>query len=91
MSRDDGQASTGRNTAYAFKGFATNGIQPVSVWTFVGRLTPVTCLRESVSTIEKYGTGDSVQFTVSTDGGHLSDVSVHQLSQDMTSYAYSAC
>jgi hypothetical protein len=62
-----------------------------------------TRLRENVSTIENYATGDSVQFMVSTDGktihgknrglgwrnrqvgGHLSDVSVQQLSRDMIS------
>ena len=60
-------------------------------------------LKENISTIDNYSTGDAVQFMVSTDGktihgrnrglgwrtrqvgGHLSDVSVQKLSQDMTS------
>jgi Fungal N-terminal domain of STAND proteins len=60
-------------------------------------------LKENISTIDNYATGDAVQFMVSTDGktihgknrglgwrtrqvgGHLSDVSVQKLSQDMTS------
>ena len=60
-------------------------------------------LKENISTIDNYATGDAVQFMVSTDGtiihgknrglgwrsrqvgGHLSDVSVQQLSRDMTS------
>jgi hypothetical protein len=60
-------------------------------------------LKENISIIDNYATGDAVQFMVSTDGrvihgknrglgwrtrqvgGHLSDVSVQQLSRDMTS------
>ena len=60
-------------------------------------------LKENISTIDNYATGDAVQFMVSTDGniihgknrglgwrtrqvgGHLSDLSVQQLSRDMTS------
>ena len=60
-------------------------------------------LKENVSTIDNYATGDAVQFMVSTDGktihgknqgfgwrsrqvgGHLSDVTVQQISRDMTS------
>jgi hypothetical protein len=59
-------------------------------------------LRENVTTIDNYATGDAVQFMVSTSGkvihgknrglgwrsrqvgGYLSDVSVQQLSRDMT-------
>ncbi|KAH8657386.1 hypothetical protein BGZ60DRAFT_531552 [Tricladium varicosporioides] len=59
-------------------------------------------LKENVSTIDNYATGDAVQFMVSTDGsiihgknrglgwrtrqvgGHLSDLSVQQLSRDMS-------
>jgi len=58
-------------------------------------------LRENISTIDNYATGDAIQFMVSTNGktihgtnrglgwrtrqvgGHLSDVTVQQLSQDM--------
>lgn len=61
-------------------------------------------LRESISIIDNYATGDAVQFMVSTDGktihgknrglgwrtrqvgGHLSDLSVQQLSRDMTGF-----
>jgi len=60
-------------------------------------------LRENISTIDNYATGDAIQFMVSTDGniirgtnrgvgwrtrqvgGHLSDLSVQQLSRDMSS------
>lgn len=60
-------------------------------------------LKENISTIDNYATGDALQFMVSTNGktihgknrglgwrtrqvgGHLSDVSVQQLSRDMTS------
>ena len=60
-------------------------------------------LKENISTIENYATGDAMQFMVSTDGkaihgknrglgwrtrqvgGHLSDVSLQQLSRDMSS------
>jgi len=60
-------------------------------------------LKENISTIENYATGDAMQFMVSTDGniihgknrgvgwrtrqvgGHLSDLSVQQLSRDMSS------
>ncbi|KIX05236.1 uncharacterized protein Z518_06108 [Rhinocladiella mackenziei CBS 650.93] len=60
-------------------------------------------LKESISIIDNYATGDAVQFMISTDGniihgknrglgwrtrqvgGHLSDVSLQQLSRDMTS------
>jgi hypothetical protein len=60
-------------------------------------------LKGNISTIDNYGTGDAMQFMVSTDGniihgknrgvgwrtrqvgGHLSDLSVQQLSRDMTS------
>ena len=60
-------------------------------------------LKESISTIDNYATGDAVQFMVSTDGqvihgtnrglgwrtrqvgGHLSDITVQQLSRDMRS------
>jgi Fungal N-terminal domain of STAND proteins len=60
-------------------------------------------LKENITTIDNYATGDTVQFMVSTDGtiihgknrglgwrtrqvgGHLSDLSVQQLSRDMTS------
>lgn len=60
-------------------------------------------LRENISNIENEGTGDTLQFMVSTDGkvihgknrglgwrnrqvgGHLSDTSVQQISQDMRS------
>ena len=60
-------------------------------------------LKENISTIDNYATGDAVQFMVSTDGniihgknkglgwrtrqvgGHLSDVSLQQLSRDMSS------
>ena len=59
-------------------------------------------LRESVSIIDNYATGDAVQFMVSTEGktihgknrglgwrtrqvgGHLNDISLRQLSRDMT-------
>jgi hypothetical protein len=59
-------------------------------------------LKENISTIDNYATGDAVQFMVSTDGsiingknrglgwrtrqvgGHLSDLSVQQLSRDMS-------
>jgi hypothetical protein len=59
-------------------------------------------LKENITTIENYATGDAVQWMVSTDGnllhgknrglgwrtrqvgGHLSDVSVQQLSRDMS-------
>ncbi|KAF4628512.1 hypothetical protein G7Y89_g9640 [Cudoniella acicularis] len=59
-------------------------------------------LKENISTIDNYATGDAVQFMVSTDGsiihgknrglgwrsrqvgGHLSDLSIQQLSRDMT-------
>jgi hypothetical protein len=61
-----------------------------------------THLKENISTIDNYATGDAVQFMISTDGktihgknrglgwrtrqvgGHLSDVSLQQLSRDMT-------
>ncbi|KIW87200.1 uncharacterized protein Z519_12102 [Cladophialophora bantiana CBS 173.52] len=60
-------------------------------------------LKETISTIDNYATGDAVQFMVSTDGniihgtnrglgwrtrqvgGHLSDLTIQQLSRDMTS------
>lgn len=60
-------------------------------------------LKENISTIENYATGDAVQFMISTDGklihgknrglgwrtrqvgGHLNDVSLQQLSRDMSS------
>ncbi|KAN0111104.1 hypothetical protein V8E51_007491 [Hyaloscypha variabilis] len=60
-------------------------------------------LRENISTIDNYATGDAIQFMVSTDGniirgtnrgvgwrtrqvgGHLSDLSLQQLSRDMSS------
>lgn len=60
-------------------------------------------LKENISNIENYATGDALQFMVSTNGntihgknrglgwrtrqvgGHLSDVSVQQISRDMTS------
>ncbi len=59
-------------------------------------------LKENISTIDNYATGDAVQFMVSTDGktihgknrglgwrtrqvgGHLSDVSLQQLSRDFS-------
>jgi len=59
-------------------------------------------LKENISTIDNYATGDAIQFMVSTDGniihgknrglgwrtrqvgGHLSDLSVQQLSRDMS-------
>lgn len=59
-------------------------------------------LKENITTIENYATGDAIQFMVSTDGnvvhgknrglgwrtrqvgGHLSDLSVQQLSRDMS-------
>ena len=59
-------------------------------------------LRESISTIDNYATGDAIQFMVSTDGktihgknrglgwrtrqvgGHLSDVSLQQISRDLS-------
>jgi hypothetical protein len=61
-------------------------------------------LKENISTIDNYATGDAIQFMVSTDGrvihgknrglgwrtrqvgGHLSDVSLQQLSRDMSSF-----
>ncbi|CZR62675.1 uncharacterized protein PAC_12572 [Phialocephala subalpina] len=61
-----------------------------------------THLKENITTIDNYATGDAIQFMVSTDGnivhgknrgvgwktrqvgGHLSDVSVQQLSRDMS-------
>ena len=63
-------------------------------------------LKENISTIDNYATGDAVQFMVSTDGtilhgrnrglgwrtrqvgGHLSDVSLQQLSRDMSSTSF---
>lgn len=60
-------------------------------------------LKENITTIDNYATGDAIQFMVSTDGkvvhgknrglgwrtrqvgGHLSDVSLQQLSRDMSS------
>lgn len=60
-------------------------------------------LKENISTIDNYATGDAIQFMVSTNGniihgknrgvgwrtrqvgGHLSDLSVQQLSRDMSS------
>jgi hypothetical protein len=60
-------------------------------------------LKENITTIDNYATGDAIQFMVSTDGkiihgknrglgwrtrqvgGHLSDISLQQLSRDMTS------
>lgn len=60
-------------------------------------------LKESISVIDNYATGDAVQFMISTSGktihgknrglgwrsrqvgGHLSDISLQQLSRDMTS------
>ncbi|KAE9367305.1 hypothetical protein N431DRAFT_348649 [Stipitochalara longipes BDJ] len=60
-------------------------------------------LKQNISTIENYATGDAIQFMVSTDGniihgknrgvgwrtrqvgGHLSDLSLQQLSRDMSS------
>jgi hypothetical protein len=63
-------------------------------------------LKENISTIDNYATGDAVQFMVSTDGniihgknrglgwrtrqvgGHLSDLSVQQLSRDMSSVRF---
>jgi hypothetical protein len=60
-------------------------------------------LKENITTIDNYATGDAIQFMVSTDGntvhgknrglgwrtrqvgGHLSDLSVQQLSRDMSS------
>lgn len=63
-------------------------------------------LKENISTIENYATGDAIQFMVSTDGktihgknrglgwrtrqvgGHLSDVSLQQLSRDMSSISF---
>jgi hypothetical protein len=61
-----------------------------------------THLKENISTIDNYATGDAIQFMVSTDGstihgknrglgwrtrqvgGHLSDVSLQQLSRDFS-------
>lgn len=63
-------------------------------------------LKENISTIDNYATGDAIQFMVSTDGniihgknrglgwrtrqvgGHLSDLSVQQLSRDMSSIRF---
>jgi hypothetical protein len=63
-------------------------------------------LKENISIIDNYATGDAVQFMVSTDGqiihgtnrglgwrtrqvgGHLSDISLQQLSRDMTSISF---
>jgi hypothetical protein len=63
-------------------------------------------LKENISTIDNYATGDAVQFMISTDGtvihgrnrglgwrtrqvgGHLSDVSLQQLSRDMSSTSF---
>ena len=63
-------------------------------------------LKENITTIENYATGDAIQFMVSTNGsaihgtnrglgwrtrqvgGHLSDLSVQQLSRDMSSTCF---
>ncbi len=63
-------------------------------------------LKENVSNIDNYATGDAIQFMVSTDGkiihgrnrglgwrtrqvgGHLSDVSLQQLSRDMSGVSF---
>ena len=63
-------------------------------------------LKENITTIDNYATGDAIQFMVSTDGktihgknrglgwrtrqvgGHLSDVSLQQLSRDMSSTSF---
>jgi hypothetical protein len=63
-------------------------------------------LKENITTIDNYATGDAIQFMVSTDGnivhgknrglgwrtrqvgGHLSDLSVQQLSRDMSSVRF---
>ncbi|OBT40151.1 hypothetical protein VE00_09803 [Pseudogymnoascus sp. WSF 3629] len=63
-------------------------------------------LKENISTIDNYATGDAIQFMVSTDGktihgrnrglgwrtrqvgGHLSDVTLQQLSRDMSSISF---
>jgi hypothetical protein len=63
-------------------------------------------LKENVSNIDNYATGDAIQFMISTDGktlhgrnrglgwrtrqvgGHLSDVSLQQLSRDMSSISF---
>jgi hypothetical protein len=63
-------------------------------------------LKENISTIDNYATGDAMQFMVSTDGniihgknrglgwrtrqvgGHISDLSVQQLSRDMSSVRF---
>jgi Fungal N-terminal domain of STAND proteins len=63
-------------------------------------------LKENISTIDNYATGDAIQFMISTDGktihgknrglgwrtrqvgGHLSDVSLQQLSRDMSSISF---
>ena len=63
-------------------------------------------LRENITTIDNYATGDAIQFMVSTDGhiihgknrglgwrtrqvgGHLSDLTVQQISRDMSSIRF---
>jgi len=65
-----------------------------------------THLKENISDIDNYATGDAIQFMISTDGkilhgrnrglgwrtrqvgGHLSDVSLQQLSRDMTGTSF---